>query len=126
MNSPLDFSEAKVYTFYPWSMSSTKKYDKESLTCLRDQSVQALVMMLWDAGPQTHTSATAEFLSHGNPRKAAEFVRALASQHPEEKLNIRRQYEDRGWTGYLFDTPLSSLPRSPREYPRDALIGFIQ
>jgi len=53
-------------------------------------------------------------MAHGNLRKAAELVRALADQHPFQRPQIRKQFGD--LSSVLFDEPLENLPSAPSEY----------
>ena len=101
--------------FRSWEESATGDWSPSTgLYRLRDDTPQNLASWMWEQGKYVQRTATIELLAHGNPRKAAEFVRALADQHPLLRQKIRQDYDE--LSNLLFDTPLEQLPASPKEY----------
>jgi len=118
--------EKHIIKIYPWDISMTRQWSPASgLYRLRDDSPDKLARDLWEQGSYIQQSATVEMLAHGNPRKAAEFVRALEKNHPESKKDIRGRYSS-SIENYLFETPLDLLPSDPSEYPLDVEIHYVQ
>ena len=118
-------SENEYLLIYPWSMSATGQWSIDTgLHKLRDCTANELADLLWEHGIFVQQTAVAEIVAHGNPRKAAEFLRALVSKHPDLTDKIRSQY--RILEREFFDLPLSNLPGSPKEYPPTAKIQYIQ
>jgi len=106
----------KPFRFYSWEKSATGDWSPDTgLYRLRDDSPTKLADWLWENGIRVQQTATIELMAHGNLRKAAELVRALAEQHPFQRPQIRDQYGC--LSDVLFDSLLESLPSSPAEYP---------
>lgn len=114
--------EGKI-KIYPWSMSITGMWGPDTgLYALRDEQAEQIAEMIWPAGIGVQQSAVVELLAHGNIRKAAQLVRALAGQHPELSEKIRSQYQG---MEKLFDAPLEDFPETFKDMDA-ASIDIIQ
>lgn len=70
------------FKLYDWKDSATGDWSPETgLNRLRDDSPENLADWLWEQGSVVQATAAFELMAHGNPRKAAEFLRIMANQH---------------------------------------------
>ena|SRR4030067_238660 len=111
---------------YPWELSATDSWSPDTgIFELRDRTAAELADKLWEYGAFVQNTAIVELITHGNPRKAAEFARALVTEHPEVKNSVMECF-GQDMFDYLLNSPLENIPSSPQEYPRDVIVEYIQ
>lgn len=101
--------------FLKWDTSETGQFSAEHLQILRDAHPDDIASLLYEAGSYAQCGALAEYLTHGNPRKAAMVAQSLVRIYPVCEQSMRENWKDLA-DYFLCSNPMT-LPSSPDDYP---------